>query len=97
MTDDFAVTDDFADHPKSITEIKADKTDLAVNWTPRDALTHLLREIDSGRLNARAIVIGIDVLEDDGSKGFHRSVAVPDHLTAVGLASTLHHKINEGP
>lgn len=37
------MTDDFANHPKSITEIKSDRSNSAKDWTPRDVLIDVLR------------------------------------------------------
>lgn len=47
----------FAGYPKSITEMRADKTDLAKDITPRDVLIEMLRDIDEGHLNPSAIVV----------------------------------------
>ena len=41
--------DDFSNFPKKITEVRAGKSKSAGDWTPRDALISLLREIDSGK------------------------------------------------
>lgn len=42
------MSDTYADHPKSITELKASKDEKGSTWTPRDALIAALREIDNG-------------------------------------------------
>jgi hypothetical protein len=51
------VTDSFADFPKSITEIKADKTEDGSIWTPRDALIAMLRKIDAGEIAPQTLVV----------------------------------------
>lgn len=43
------MSDNYKDHPKSITEIKANKERDGSLWTPRDALINILRDIDEGR------------------------------------------------
>jgi len=40
--------EDFSQHPKTIGEIRAEKTENAKDWRPRDALIDLLRQIDNG-------------------------------------------------
>lgn len=37
----------FADHPRSVTEIRSDRTMNASHWTPRDVLIDMLRMMDS--------------------------------------------------
>lgn len=52
--------DNFADHPKTIGEIKSDKTDSAHDWTAREALIYLLREIDKGALDITNVIVTYD-------------------------------------
>ena len=40
--------EDFSQHPKTIGELRAAKSDRAKDWTPRDVLIDLLRQVDSG-------------------------------------------------
>jgi hypothetical protein len=49
--------DNFADAPQTIGEIRSDKSRSARDWTPRDALISLLREIDRGEANPDTIAI----------------------------------------
>lgn len=56
--------DDYSDAPTSITELRAAKEHDASQWTPRDMLISLLREIDSGECNISEIVC-IYVDEED--------------------------------
>ena len=77
--------DNFADHPKSITEIRSDKSENGTDWTPRDALIDVLREIDSGRLNVSALVICMrEEIKPGQVKSRFRSAA-PDPHVALGL------------
>lgn len=48
---------DYSKHPPTINEIKSDKTDNGSDWTPRDVLISLLRDIDSGKVKLDAVFI----------------------------------------
>lgn len=48
---------DYANHPPTINEIKSDKTGSGADWTPRDVLIALLRDIDSGNVKLSAVFI----------------------------------------
>jgi hypothetical protein len=48
---------DYSSHPPSIAEIRSDKTGKGSDWTPRDALIALLRDIDSGAVDLQAVFI----------------------------------------
>lgn len=49
--------ENFAQVPKSFTELKADKSGKSDDWTPRDALIWALRAIDSGEISPETIII----------------------------------------
>lgn len=49
--------ENYADVPQTITELRSDKSGEAKDWTPRDVLVHMLREIDSGEVDPEAIVV----------------------------------------
>jgi hypothetical protein len=76
--------DDFSKHPKSITELRAQRTQRASDWTPRDALIELLRDIDSGAVTVDALVIIGRQIEGDGVHLLRR-ICAPDAITSVGL------------
>lgn len=44
------VTEDFSNAPVSIAELRANKHEAAREWSARDALISVLRDIDSGKL-----------------------------------------------
>ena len=48
---------DYANHPPTVNEIRSDKTGNGSDWTPRDALIALLRDIDSGEIVLSAVFI----------------------------------------
>ena len=50
--------DDFKDHPISISERQALKTEDPRKWSARDVLISVLRDIDSGKVNPKALVVG---------------------------------------
>lgn len=81
------MTDSFANHPPSISELRSDKTECAADWTPRDALISTLRRIDSGELKVEALVIAMRRAPEVGAERGQLSYAVasPDHFITVGL------------
>ncbi len=49
--------DDFKNAPRSVAEIRSEKTHDSSIWTPRDVLINLLREIDSGKTKPVRLII----------------------------------------
>lgn len=49
--------DSYKDHPDTIGELRSDKSQNAQDWTPRDALISMLRDIDNG-LEVSSMIIG---------------------------------------
>jgi hypothetical protein len=76
-----APVDNFANHPKSITEIKGEKSFDAKDWTPRDALINALRDIDSGELDAQALIVCVQKC-DEGMQYYN---STPSVVTALGI------------
>lgn len=56
----------FTDAPISISELRSDKSGNAKDWTPRDALIALLRDIDSGKQDVDHAIICYRVRLKDG-------------------------------
>lgn len=77
------MTDNYANHPPSISEIRSDKSMMAADWTPRDALISVLREIDEG-LNVEALVISY-CLPSGQKHAFRHAIASKDMLITRGL------------
>ena len=80
------MSDDFKNYPKSVTEIKSDKSNKASDWTPRDVLIDMLRMIDSGEVNPSALIVCYRDKDDEGEytkPGFR--VASPDPLLTLGV------------
>lgn len=61
--------DSFANTPVSIGELKSDKTGKAKDWSVRDMLVFLLRDIDSGGPMAKAdkCVLCVGFIKNDGA------------------------------
>ncbi|GLQ09234.1 hypothetical protein GCM10007913_11660 [Devosia yakushimensis] len=85
--------DNFADHPETIGERRATAKSSAAAWSPRDVLIELLREIDSGRIRPKAIVVSISATGADGSLEHHYRNACPDTFTALGLLARAEYKL----
>jgi hypothetical protein len=79
------MSDDFKEYPKSVTEIKSDKSNKASDWKPRDALIDMLRMIDSGEITPSVLIVCYR--DKDGNEmtkpGFR--VASPDPLETLGV------------
>lgn len=75
------MSDDFKDHPKSISEIKYDKGIDRLALTPRDILVDLLRKIDSGELQMSNLVVGFV----DQNREIRFSDCCTTRLTSIGL------------
>lgn len=72
--------ENFANHPESITALRAAKEHDGSKWTPRDALIAALRAIDNG-------VIAPDMLAivHAGPRGISYFNATPNIFELVGL------------
>lgn len=58
---------DYSDYPRSVSEIRSDRTCKSSDWTPRDLLISLLRDIDSGERDVESIFIAASVRDADPS------------------------------
>jgi len=74
---------DYKDHPPTIGELRSDKTQSCSDWTPRDVLIQVLREIDSGK-NIDALVVCWRERIDDREFARYRQSA-ESGLTTRGL------------
>jgi len=63
------VTEDFSKAPKTIGELRAHKSQNAKDWTPRDALISVLRQIDSGEIKLDDVMIlAVEAFPDGGDR-----------------------------
>ena len=74
--------DDFSNHPKSLTEIRGEKSGNGSQWTPRDALISVLRDIDSGALDVSGVIVAY--FDEKTDTAFY-SQSTKDRYTALGL------------
>lgn len=58
-------TEDFSQYPKSITELKSDKTRKGGDWTVRDALIAALRDLDSGETTPQHCILIFGEIDDN--------------------------------
>lgn len=87
------MSENFAAYPVSLSEHRAETSRKASDWSPRDALIALLRDIDSGDVKVDAMVICYRSPNDDGAQT-RFSMATPDALTGLGLLSRVAAQIN---
>lgn len=74
-----AEPESYAHHPTSIAEIRSVKTGHAKDWTVRDMLVAMLREIDEGKLKPLQGVIVIRIA--DGADGKETAVRISQAQT----------------
>lgn len=88
------MTEDFKDYPKSITELRSDKTQDGGDWTARDAIISVLRDIDSGDIETPkfAIVI-LGSLDDDDATHTLFYNATPNRYILLGLIEDLKRRL----
>lgn len=86
----------FADAPKSISELRSDRSEWARDWSPRDTLIKLLREIDSGEVRVDFIVISTGSRSADGHAIVTdwRSAGAKNLLESVGLVARTLYRLN---
>ena len=87
--------DSYAGHPKSVGELRSDKTESARDWTPRDVLIDLLRAIDEKKLDPDAVVVIVRPRAPEGIAQVHYRIASPDIHTTLGMLSSATFKINK--
>lgn len=61
----------FAEYPVSLAERRSAKSDDASQWTPRDCLIALLRDIDSGKKDVTDVVICVKLRSKGGPNSTH--------------------------
>ena len=87
--------DNFADAPRTIGELKSDKTQSACDWKPRDALIWLLREIDSGKIDAdHLIMCWREKIPEGTNTKYKQAGGSPWAWDALGLLARVSHMIN---
>jgi hypothetical protein len=82
----------FADYPLTIGEAKSDKTRDGADWTPRDALISVLRDIDDGKVDLTGVVICMHFREG----GCSFAQATPSLIHSLGIIERAKHIILTG-
>lgn len=88
------MTENYAEHPVSLTEAKATREHDGRLWTARDALIELLRRIDSGDVEVGAMVICYAEMEDGKHATTRFSAAYSDFPTTLGLLNRVAYMLN---
>lgn len=78
--------DDFSEHPRSVAEVRSDRSGDAADWTPRDCLIDLLRAIDQGE-KVESMIICWTVRDEAGKQRARYRQATPNALITLGLLS----------
>lgn len=77
-------TDSFTDYPQSLNELRCARSGNAADWTPREALIQMLRDIDSGTIRPDALIVSF---REKVERGFRTSfsAACPDSGVMIAL------------
>lgn len=88
--------DNFAGHPTSITEAKAEKASDGALWTPRDALISALRDLDEGKFNPSLLaIVALEPKPEHGpyAKKVRYYQSTPDDVHLLGLLTMATHDL----
>lgn len=86
-------SESFADYPESINELRSDRTGNAADWSPRDALVALLRQIDRGAIDPDALIVVWRRRKGEGVTETGFASASPDVHTTLGMLVHAQHKV----
>lgn len=76
---------DFSDYPQSLTAYKAAKSDCAADWTPRDVIIEVLRQMDSKEITPDALFVVFRNRKPNGDAQNGYSVAGTDGNVTLGM------------
>ena len=80
--------EDFTNYPQSLAEVKAQNEKDATAWTPRDVLLGMLRDLDSGAIEAKELVVsyrGRKAEDPPKHESVYYRVACKKTHSAVGI------------
>jgi hypothetical protein len=80
-------------YPKSLAEHRAERSGAGADWTPRDALVSLLREIDAGTIIADDLVIAWRTVPGPGRATSFFLNATRDPHVAVGMLADIQDRL----
>lgn len=92
------MTDNFADTPQSITEIKAERAHDGSIWTPRDAVVSWLRDFDNGKIedcNSLIIIFNRKVEGSKKPKASYYQASEDSHKVFGMMEVVKHYLIND--
>lgn len=77
-------TESFTNYPQSLNELRSRRSGNAADWSPRDALIQMLRDIDSGVIRPDALIVSF---REKVEQGFRTSfsAACPDSGVMLAL------------
>lgn len=87
--------DDYANHPRTLGELRSDRTGNASDWSPRDVLIAALRRIDSGEWHPDCLIVGGSSRDEKGGRQTMWLTSSPDPLLTVGLAHRIAARVLE--
>lgn len=80
------MSDDFSTHPQSISELRADRSGLPRDLSPRDVLIRVLRAMDAGEIAPDHVVIIMgNGVEDAGSRTAYHQGGSYSYHAQLGL------------
>jgi len=85
-----AAIEDFTSHPVTVGELRSEESNSAKDWTVRDMLIFMLRDIDSGGdfAHATRAVLIVAKVDDDGNTRAENFVAgTKNSFETMGLVS----------
>ena len=88
------MSDSFADAPKTITELRADRSGFAKDMTVRDAVICVLRDLDAGKLgNVEFVAICFARRTENGTLINEYCGGKHDGLQMIGLLEQCKHRL----
>lgn len=78
-----------------VSEIRSDQSGNGADWSPRDALINLLRDIDAGKSKPTSLVICWREASGIGESS-HYSSACKTPWDGLGLLARILHRVNIG-
>ena len=84
--------DDFSNHPPTVSELRAERSEDGALWKPRDALIALLRRIDNGE-DVDALVVCWRTRHEGQRDTGHFYQAMQDPFVTLGLLANTIYKM----
>lgn len=86
---------DYTDTPVSIGELRTERSANARDWTPRELLISLLREIDSGQIEPTDLVVGYswELKENPGTTVHGWRASSQNITTTLGILAHTTNKV----